>query len=409
MRTNGNGVLITGGSTGIGLALGEVFLQAGNDVAICGRRPDMLDEARRRLPRLNTLPCDVADPGQRVRLVHWAIRTLPDLNVLINNAGIQLPVDFHAGAAGLESDEDEIDINLKAPVRLAGMLIPHLARQAEAAMSDLLRIGICAAGQRAGVLRHQGGDAFVMPVFAPPVTGHIHPGVRDRAAYGRHRTRPRPPRAGRRSVTEASRPRRSRGTLQALESDTFEAPIGGVDFLRLGARTNPEQIFQRINGGSAVSLSNRLTARSAGRRMPAHSTRSQELCKRKSGGRVEPLPPDLHMFSECLPEGKQPSVGMLPPLDLAQPVGDDLDHVAHGHGSPAPLAASVSMIMQKGQATASVLAPVACASLSRASFTRWLPVLLFLPHLGPARAAAEGLAPMARHLARSATPAAPSA
>jgi uncharacterized oxidoreductase len=250
MRTNGNVVLITGGGTGIGLALAEAFMKAGNAVGICGRRADQLDEARRQLPAISTLPCDVADPAQRVRLVDWAGQALPGLNVLVNNAGVQLPVDFLGGAAVVETDEDEIDINLKAPIRLAALFIPHLARQGQAAIVNissglgfvpLASVPVYCATKAAMhsfslSLRHQLRDTSirVFEVIPPTVETGLDRGRRERAGFRDRGILP----------DEVAK-----GTLLALETDTFEAPIGGVDFLRLGARTNPEQVFQRINGG----------------------------------------------------------------------------------------------------------------------------------------------------------------
>jgi len=250
MRTHGNGILITGGGSGIGLALAEAFLKAGNQVAICGRRAEMLDEARRRLTRVSTLPCDVADPAQRLRLVDWATQALPDLNVLVNNAGIQLPVDFSSAAASEETDEDEIDINLKAPIRLTSLLIPHLARRAGAAIVNvtsglgfvpLAAVPVYCATKAAMhsfslSLRHQLRDTSirVFEIVPPTVDTGLDRGRRERAGFTDRGISPE-------EVASS--------TLQALESDTFEAPIGGVDFLRLGARTNPEQVFQRINAG----------------------------------------------------------------------------------------------------------------------------------------------------------------
>ena len=89
MRLDRNTVLITGGASGIGLALAERFLRAGSKVIICGRRAHKLDEARGRHPTLHTHVCDLADPSARVTLAEWATRAFPDLNVLVNNAGIQ--------------------------------------------------------------------------------------------------------------------------------------------------------------------------------------------------------------------------------------------------------------------------------------------------------------------------------
>src|SRR5512139_3355463 len=89
MDLSSNTILITGGASGIGLALAERFLQAGNDVIVCGRREEKLREARARLPRLAIRVCDVGQEDERVALFHWAVAEFPRLNVLVNNAGIQ--------------------------------------------------------------------------------------------------------------------------------------------------------------------------------------------------------------------------------------------------------------------------------------------------------------------------------
>jgi len=82
MNLEGNTILITGGATGIGLALAERFLQAGSEVIVCGRRQDRLLEAQARHPRLAIRVCDVADERERVALFRWAVTAFPRLNVL---------------------------------------------------------------------------------------------------------------------------------------------------------------------------------------------------------------------------------------------------------------------------------------------------------------------------------------
>src|SRR4051794_27588420 len=89
MKLHGNTVLITGGGSGIGLALAERFLNAGSEVLICGRRAQVLEQARAKWPALKTRVADVAVESERVALRDWAIREMPRLNVLVNNAGIQ--------------------------------------------------------------------------------------------------------------------------------------------------------------------------------------------------------------------------------------------------------------------------------------------------------------------------------
>jgi uncharacterized oxidoreductase len=129
MQTTGNTILITGGSTGIGLAMAETFSKAGNEVLICGRRESKLLEAKQQFPQLHTRVCDVAKKSEREALYRWATAEFPRINMLFNNAGIQKEIDFLTGASGLYDDESEIETNLAASIHLAALFIPHFLQQ----------------------------------------------------------------------------------------------------------------------------------------------------------------------------------------------------------------------------------------------------------------------------------------
>jgi uncharacterized oxidoreductase len=133
MNVTGNTILITGGATGIGFALAESFLAAGNKVLICGRRENRLREAQQKHPELQYKVCDVADQRDREALLKWAA-TEHDINVLVNNAGIQRDYDFTKGMEDLASGESEIRINFEAPVYLCALFIPHLLTKHAAAI-----------------------------------------------------------------------------------------------------------------------------------------------------------------------------------------------------------------------------------------------------------------------------------
>ncbi len=128
MDLAGNTVLITGGASGIGLALAERFLEAGSEVIVCGRRQDKLREAQSRQPRLRTRVCDAADAAGRIELFRWAVAEFPRLNVLVNNAGIQRRVSLME-AEEWEEAHQEIAINLEAPIHLCTLFVPHLLTQ----------------------------------------------------------------------------------------------------------------------------------------------------------------------------------------------------------------------------------------------------------------------------------------
>ena len=137
MKLNGNTVLITGGSSGIGYALAEAFLERGSEVLICARREDRLLEAQRRHPELRVKQCDVADEAGRASLLSWVQSEHGAVNVLVNNAGIQRDIDFTGGLDEYLSGPNEIAINLEAPILLTGMLIPHLSERAGAAIINV--------------------------------------------------------------------------------------------------------------------------------------------------------------------------------------------------------------------------------------------------------------------------------
>jgi uncharacterized oxidoreductase len=120
MNISNNKILITGGASGIGLGLTERFIKENNIVIICGRRQSLLDEVSKRHPSLITRRCDLSKSSEREDLFDWIAEKHSDLNVLINNAGIQQWMsvsddDFFPRA------KEEIEINVEAPVHLISL------------------------------------------------------------------------------------------------------------------------------------------------------------------------------------------------------------------------------------------------------------------------------------------------
>lgn len=122
-----NTIVITGGATGIGLAMARYFIQHDNQVIICGRRQDRLDEAAAALPGVHTLGCDVTNPDRRLALADHIQTHFPDVNILVNNAGIQRDLDLTRGTLDLDRGESEIAVNLEAPIYLSALFTPLLS------------------------------------------------------------------------------------------------------------------------------------------------------------------------------------------------------------------------------------------------------------------------------------------
>jgi uncharacterized oxidoreductase len=127
MQMNNNTVLITGGSSGIGMALTERFIRE-NKVIICGRDMQKLNQMKGKFPGLHTFVADTGKEEDRIELWKHVIKEFPDLNVVINNAGIQRKVNLKVAEPWRDIDS-EIDINLGGPIHLSMLAIPHLMKQ----------------------------------------------------------------------------------------------------------------------------------------------------------------------------------------------------------------------------------------------------------------------------------------
>ncbi|MEI6093220.1 MAG: SDR family NAD(P)-dependent oxidoreductase [bacterium] len=137
MNLKGNTVLITGGSMGIGLELAKEFLNLGNEVIICGRRKDRLEEVVKKNPDLKIIVCDVSNQKSRKELFDWTCSNFKNLNILINNAGVQRDIDFTNGIDEYLSGDNEILINFEAPVVLSGLFIPFLKDKKNSAIVNI--------------------------------------------------------------------------------------------------------------------------------------------------------------------------------------------------------------------------------------------------------------------------------
>ncbi|GAB3885087.1 hypothetical protein GCM10029964_047210 [Kibdelosporangium lantanae] len=117
-------MLVTGGGSGIGLGLAERHLAAGHRVLVTGRDPDRLAAVAERLPGIETLANDIATPTGRRQLADHVRRTMPELDVLVNNAGIQRRVGIAEDRAPWSEAQHEIDTLLAAPVHIGQLLVP---------------------------------------------------------------------------------------------------------------------------------------------------------------------------------------------------------------------------------------------------------------------------------------------
>jgi uncharacterized oxidoreductase len=125
MKLRERTVLITGGTSGIGLELARELHERGNTVIVTGREQDKLDAVTRSHPGIRTFMSDVSDPSAIVSLHESVLLHFPTLDTLINNAGIMRSLNLNKPRDLLDVSR-EIDVNLSGPVRMIQQFLPHL-------------------------------------------------------------------------------------------------------------------------------------------------------------------------------------------------------------------------------------------------------------------------------------------
>lgn len=125
MKLENRTILITGGTSGIGLELATQLHQRGNAVIVTGRDQDKLEAVRRTLPGVHAFESDVSDPGAITALHDRVLAQFPALDTLINNPGIMRNLNLNHDR-DLTDVTREIETNLSGPVRMVQQFLPHL-------------------------------------------------------------------------------------------------------------------------------------------------------------------------------------------------------------------------------------------------------------------------------------------
>jgi short-subunit dehydrogenase involved in D-alanine esterification of teichoic acids len=136
MKMTGNTILITGGTSGIGLGLALRLHEVGNKVIVAGRRKELLDEITTEHPGIDALVLDVANPDSIARARESVAASHPGLNVLVNNAGIMLRENL-LDPADLPVAEDHVTVNLLGTIRMTYAFLPLLAGKDDAVVMNV--------------------------------------------------------------------------------------------------------------------------------------------------------------------------------------------------------------------------------------------------------------------------------
>jgi uncharacterized oxidoreductase len=128
MKLKGNTIFITGGGSGIGRGLAEALHKAGNQVIISGRRKAVLEETTKANPGMEFVELNIDDPTSIAAVAKKLVADRPNLNVLINNAGI-MKMDGVGGVVDEGTITSTVSTNLVGPILMTSALIEHLKKQ----------------------------------------------------------------------------------------------------------------------------------------------------------------------------------------------------------------------------------------------------------------------------------------
>ena len=250
MKLNNRTILITGGSSGIGLELARQLLSRGNTVIVTGRDPARLDAAKQALPRLHAFQSDVSHPEDIAALHAAVLAQFPALDTLINNAGIMRNLNLNQPREQRDLTR-EIEIDLMGPMWMVGQFLPHLKTRQNALIVNVssglafipFTISPIYSAAKAGVhaytqaLRMQLADSgvTVVELAPPPVETPLLQGV----AAGEFQTETR----GRRNMDPATLVQQ---TIAGIERGQLEIRPGLSNVLKTMSRVAPQFMFRQL-------------------------------------------------------------------------------------------------------------------------------------------------------------------
>jgi len=137
MELKNSTILITGGTSGIGLELVKQLTVQGANIIVTGRKQDALNETKNKFPKVHTFHSDVSNPKDIAQLYKDVTSQFPDLNIIINNAGQMRLIDLQDKSLDLENINREVAVNLTGTIQMVHQFLPHLVTRKSAAIINV--------------------------------------------------------------------------------------------------------------------------------------------------------------------------------------------------------------------------------------------------------------------------------
>ncbi|APX72349.1 SDR family NAD(P)-dependent oxidoreductase [Companilactobacillus allii] len=137
MKLNNNTILVTGGTSGIGLSFALRLMNMNNNVIIVGRSQKKIDKLLNEHPKLSGIAADISDPLDVQILTDKIKKDFPDLNIVLNSAGIMRQYDLFDENLPITELTAEIQTNLNGTIYITKSLLPILRKQNESMIVNI--------------------------------------------------------------------------------------------------------------------------------------------------------------------------------------------------------------------------------------------------------------------------------
>ena len=137
MFTNNNIILITGGTSGIGLELVRQFYKLENKIIVTSSNKNNLVKLKIQFPKIEIIVCDLGDNLSVRNLTDNCLVEHKDINIVINNAGIQNNYIWSEEKDGYNKIENEIRVNFTSPMQIIYGLLPLLTTKQNSAIVNV--------------------------------------------------------------------------------------------------------------------------------------------------------------------------------------------------------------------------------------------------------------------------------
>lgn len=178
MKTTENTILITGGTSGIGFEIAKLFSASGNKVIIVGRNKKNLNSAISKLTNVSGILGDINNQVDVENMVEIVRKEHPQLNILVNNAGMAILNKLDESFDGGHIAEEEMRTNFFSVIRLNQFFLPLLSQKKEAAIINVSSVVAIVPGLRLATYSASKSALHSYTLSLRSILSHSHDNVK---------------------------------------------------------------------------------------------------------------------------------------------------------------------------------------------------------------------------------------